>query len=57
MEFGMSHRIKTKEKYVHISIKESWHNLDGLLKNKELWRYVHLFLNTFLLLYRDIYFF
>ena len=22
MEFGMSHRIKPKEKYVHISIKE-----------------------------------
>ena len=57
MAFGMSHRIKPKEKYVRISIKESWHNLDGLLKNKELWSYVHLFLNTFLILYRDIYIF
>ena len=36
MEFVMSHRIKPKEKYVHISMKEIWHNLDGLMKNKEL---------------------
>ena len=40
MEFGMSRRIKPKEKYVRISIKEIWHNLDGPPKNKELWRYV-----------------
>ena len=31
----MSHRIKPKEKYVHISMKEVWHNLDGPSKNKE----------------------
>ena len=36
MEFGMSHRIKPKR----ISMKEIWHTLDGLLKNKELWSYV-----------------
>ena len=40
MEFGMSCRIKPKEKYVHISMKEIWHNLDGPPKNKELWSYV-----------------
>ena len=33
MEFGVSHRIKPKEKYVRISMKEIWCNLDGLLKN------------------------
>ena len=27
-------RIKPKEKYVHISMKEIWCNLDSLLKNK-----------------------
>ena len=27
--------IKSKEKYVHISMKEVWCNLDSLLKNKE----------------------
>ena len=32
MEFGMSRRIKPKEKYVRIS--------DGPPKNKELWSYV-----------------
>ena len=37
MEFGMSRRIKPKEKYVRISMKEIWHNLDGPPKNKELW--------------------
>ena len=26
--------IKPKEKYVHISMKEMWGNLDGLPKNK-----------------------
>ena len=36
MEFGMSRRIKPKEKYVRISMKESWRNLDGQPKNKEL---------------------
>ena len=36
MEFGMSRRIKPKEKYVCISMKEIWCNL----KNKELWSYV-----------------
>ena len=40
MEFGMSRRIKPKEKYVRISMKEIWRNLDGLPKNKELWSYV-----------------
>ena len=40
MEFGMSRRIKPKEKYVHFSMKEIWCNLDGPLKNKELWSYV-----------------
>ena len=29
MEFGMSRRIKPKEKYVRISLKEIWRNLDG----------------------------
>ena len=33
MEFGMSRRIKPKEKYVHISMKE-------ILRNLELWSYV-----------------
>ena len=32
MEFGMSHRIKPKEKYVRISMKDFWRNLDGLPK-------------------------
>ena len=36
----MSHRIKPKEKYVRISMKEIWRNLDGPPKNKELWIYV-----------------
>ena len=40
MEFGMSYRIKLKEKYVHISMKEIWHHLDGQSKNIELWSYV-----------------
>ena len=40
MEFGMSRRIKPKEKYVRISMKEIWRNLDGPAKNKELWSYV-----------------
>ena len=31
----MSRRIKPKEKYVNISMKEVWHNLEGLFKNKE----------------------
>ena len=35
MEYGMSRRIKPKEKYVRISMKEVWRNLDGLL-----WSYV-----------------
>ena len=43
MEFGMSRRIKSKEKYVHISMKEIWCNLDCQLKNKELWSYVESF--------------
>ena len=34
MEFGMSRRIKPKEKYVRISMKEIWHNLDCPPKNK-----------------------
>ena len=40
MEFGLSCRIKPKEKYVRISMKEICRNLDGLLKNKELWNYI-----------------
>ena len=40
MKFGMSRRIKPKEKYVRISMKEIWRNLDGPSKNKELWNYV-----------------
>ena len=34
MEFGMSRRIKPKEKYVHISRKEIWRNLDGPPKDR-----------------------
>ena len=30
----MSRRIKPKEKYVSISMKEMWCNLDGLPKNR-----------------------
>ena len=40
MEFGMSRRIKPNEKYVRISMKEIWRNLDGPSKNKDLWSYV-----------------
>ena len=40
MEFRMSRWIKPKEKYVRISMKEIWRNLDGPPKNKELWSYV-----------------
>ena len=40
MEFGMSRRIKPKDKYLPISMKEIWRNLDGRPKNKELWSYV-----------------
>ena len=40
MEFGMSRRIKPKEKYVRISMTEIWRNLDGPSKNKELRSYV-----------------
>ena len=40
MEFGMSRRIKPKEIYVRISMKEIWRNLDGPSKYKELWSYV-----------------
>ena len=40
MEFGLSRRIKPKEKYVRISMKEIWRNLGGSPKNKELWSYV-----------------
>ena len=40
MEFGMSRRIKPKEKYVRISMKEIWHNLDGPQKNIKLWSYL-----------------
>ena len=36
----MSRRIKPKEKYVRISMKEIWQYLDGPPKNKELWSYV-----------------
>ena len=37
MEFGMSCRIKPKEKYVHISMKEIWLNLDSRTKNIHFW--------------------
>ena len=40
MKFGMSHRIKPKEKYVRISKKEIWCNLGSPPKNKQLWSYV-----------------
>ena len=40
MEFGKSRRIKPKVKYVLISMKEIWRNLDGPPKNKALWSYV-----------------
>ena len=40
MEFGMSRRIKPKEIYMRISIKEIWRNLDRPPKNKKLWSYV-----------------
>ena len=36
----MSRRIKPKEKYMRISMKEVWRNLDGPSKNKQLWSYV-----------------
>ena len=32
----MSHRIKPKEKYVRISMKAIWHNLDGPPKNSRI---------------------
>ena len=34
MEFGMSRRIKPKEKYVRVSMKEIWRDLDGPTKNR-----------------------
>ena len=34
MEFGISCRIKPKEKYEHISMKKIWCNLDGPPKIK-----------------------
>ena len=40
MFYGIWIRIKPKEKYVQISMKEIWRNLDGPPKNKELWCYV-----------------
>ena len=40
MKCGMSRRITPKEKYVHISMKEIWRNLDGPPKNNQLWSYV-----------------
>ena len=33
MELGMSRTMKSKEKYVRISMKEIWRNLDGPPKN------------------------
>ena len=35
IEFGMSCRIKPKDKYVRISMKEGWRNLYGSSKNTE----------------------
>ena len=40
MEFGMSRRIKPKEKYVRISMKKIWPNLDSPPKIKQMWCYV-----------------
>ena len=40
MEFGMSRRTKSKEKYVRISMKEIWRSLEGPPKIKNLWSYV-----------------
>ena len=40
MELGVSRRIKPKEKYVRISMKEIWRKLDGPPKNTELWSFV-----------------
>ena len=39
MEFGMSSRIKPKEKYVRNSMKEIWGNLDGPPKQR-MWTYM-----------------
>ena len=36
MEFGMSRRVKPNEKYVRISMKEMWRNLDGPPKKKSI---------------------
>ena len=38
--WNVPYRIKPKENYVRISMKEIWRNLDGPPKNKELWIYV-----------------
>ena len=40
MEFGMSRRTKSKEKYVRIAMKEIWRSLEGPPKIKNLWSYV-----------------
>ena len=40
MEFGMSRRIKPKEKYMRISMMEIWRNLDRPPKKRELYSYV-----------------
>ena len=37
---GQVRVFKLKDKYVRISMKEIWCNLDGPPKNKELWSYV-----------------
>ena len=36
----MSRRIKPKEKYARISIKEVWRNLDGPSNIKDMWSYL-----------------
>ena len=42
MLYLMKHstHFKPKDKYVCISMKEIWRNLDGPPKNKELWSYL-----------------
>ena len=39
MLWDLECRIKPKEKYVRISMKKIWRNLDSPPKNKELWSY------------------
>ena len=47
MEFGMSRRIKPKEKYVHTSIKEMWRNLDGPPKKEKVYNFSERYHNLY----------